>query len=73
MTFALNAGKPFDLSAKNAVEITADMTELPDSDIVTVAMNGFTALMADESVVAVVSLAETLLGGSLGLDTTDAA
>ncbi len=64
MTVVLNAERSFNLSAKNVIEGDADMDTdvLLASDLLTVAMNGFQTLMADESVAQLVSIVETLFG-----------
>lgn len=64
MTVALGADKPFDLLSKNAVEISADMTALPETDVITVAQEKLGVLMADESVATLVTLISAFTGGS---------
>ena len=64
MTIALGKDKPFDLLSKNAVEISADMTALPENDVITVAQEKLGVLMADESVAALVTLISAFTGAS---------
>lgn len=69
MTIALGTDKPFDLLSKNAVELSADMTNLPENDVITVAQEKLGVLMADESVAALV----TLIGAFTGASSANAA
>lgn len=64
MTIALGTDKPFDLLSKNAVEISADMTNLPENDVITVAQEKLGVLMADESVAALVTLISAFTGAT---------
>ena len=64
MTIALGTDKPFDLLSKNAVEISADMTTLPENDVITVAQEKLGVLMADESVAALVTLISAFTGAT---------
>ncbi len=60
LTFAFGAEKSFDFSAKNPV-VVADMDNMPESDVFTVAEGQIETLMAEESVVNLVTLFGSIL------------
>ena len=65
MVLSLGGEKNFDLTSKNVVEISEDMEEYPDNDVMTVAVAKIAELETDENIAALVVNAANMFGGTI--------
>lgn len=65
MVLSLGGEKDFDLTSKNVVEISEDMEEYPDNDVMTVAVSKIAALETDENIAALVVSAANVFGETI--------